>query len=65
MLTPEERYRFDLHGYIVVPGAVPGDNVERMIARSDEWHALDDSELPAPLKTYRDPSTKPFATFRA
>ena len=58
MLTPDEQYLFDLHGYLVLPGAVPQDDVDRMIARSDEWHALDDEDLPAPLKTYRDTGTK-------
>ena len=42
MLTEEEKWRFDLHGYLVLKQAVSPADVERMIARSDEWHALAD-----------------------
>ena len=59
MLTEEEKWRFDLHGYLVLKQAVSPADVERMIARSDEWHALEDVDLPEPLRTYRDSSTKP------
>lgn len=59
MLTAEEQWRFDLHGYIVLPQAVPPDDVARMVELCDEWHRLEDDDLPAPLSTYRDASTKP------
>ena len=59
MLTPDERYLFDLHGFIVLKQAIPPDEVRRMVALSDKWHAMTDAELPPPLWTYKDPSTKP------
>jgi hypothetical protein len=59
MLTEEEKWRFDLHGYLVLKQAVTPEDVRYMVQLCDEWHAKEDSELPAPLKTYRDTSTKP------
>ena len=59
MLTEEEKWWFDLHGYLVLQGAVPQADVKRMVELCDIWHALDDNELPPPLKTYRDVNTKP------
>jgi hypothetical protein len=59
MLTEEEKWRFDLHGYLVLKQAVSATDVRRMLELSDEWHARDDADLPAPLHTYKDPSTKP------
>jgi ectoine hydroxylase-related dioxygenase (phytanoyl-CoA dioxygenase family) len=59
MLTDAERWRFDLHGYLVLEQAVAPEDVERMVELCEEWHGLDDDDLPAPLRTYRDASTKP------
>ena len=59
MLTEEEKWSFDLHGYLVLKDAVPKEDVKRMVELCDTWHALDDSELPPPLKSYRDVNTKP------
>ena len=59
MLTEEEKWSFDLHGYLVLKRAVPQVDVKRMVELCDTWHALDDSELPLPLKTYQDANTKP------
>jgi hypothetical protein len=59
MLTEEEKWHFDLQGYLLLKQAVPREDVERMRQLSDQWHAMDDSELPAPLNTYRDAGTKP------
>lgn len=58
MLTEEEKWWFDLHGYIVLEQAVPQEDVKRMVELCDTWHALDDSELPPPLKSYSHSSTK-------
>ena len=46
-------------GTEVLKQTVPREDIGRMRQLSEQWHALDASELPAPLKTYRDPSTKP------
>lgn len=59
MLTDEEKWRFDLHGYLVLKGAVSPQDVRRMVELSDDWHAREDTDLPEPLTTYRDASTKP------
>ena len=59
MLTEEEKWSFDLHGFLVLKGAVSRDDVKRMVELCDTWHALEDSELPPPLRTYWDVNTKP------
>lgn len=59
MLTEAEKWLFDLHGYLVLKQAVAPEDVRRMVELSDAWHACDDADLPAPLKSYSDPSTKP------
>jgi hypothetical protein len=58
MLTHEEKYHFDLHGYIVLKGVVPPEDIGRMIGLCDEWHGLDEADLPVPLRTYTDKNTK-------
>lgn len=59
MLTDEEKWFFDLHGYLVLNQAVQEKDVQRMVELCDTWHGMEDSELPAPLRSYRDASTKP------
>ena len=59
MLTEEEKWHFDIQGYLVLRNAVSPEDVARMRQLADEWHALEESELPPPLWTYRDASTKP------
>ncbi|MCH8295159.1 phytanoyl-CoA dioxygenase family protein [Candidatus Poribacteria bacterium] len=59
MLTEYEKWHFDLLGYIVLKGAVPQEDVKRMVELCDTWHALPDSELRPPLQSYRDPETHP------
>ena len=59
MLSEEEKWHFDLQGYLILKQAVPCEDLEYMRQLSEQWHGLDDSELPPPLTTYRDPSTKP------
>ena len=59
MLTEEEKWSFDLHGFLVLKDVVSREDVKRMVELCDTWHALDDSELPPPLRTYWDVNTKP------
>ena len=59
MLTDQEKWRFDLHGYLLLKGAVPADDVARMVELSNDWHNRSEEDLPEPIKTYQDPSTKP------
>ena len=58
MLTEDEKWHFDIQGYVILPQAISSGDVKRMLELSDEWHALDDNELPEPISTYRDPNTK-------
>ncbi|MCX5662986.1 MAG: phytanoyl-CoA dioxygenase family protein [Planctomycetota bacterium] len=59
MMTAEEKYLFDLHGFIVVRNAVPAADVNRMVELCDAWHALPDAKLPPPLRSYDEKSRKP------
>lgn len=58
MMTHEEKYLFDLHGFVVLRNAVPAADVQRMLDVGEAWHALPDDKLPAPLKTYHDRNTQ-------
>lgn len=55
MMTAEEKYLFDLHGFIVLKQAVPAAEVRRMVELCDRWHAVPDEQLPPPLTSYRHP----------
>lgn len=59
MMTAEEKYLFDLHGFIVLRDVLSPEDLRRAVELTDRWHALPDEELPEPLYTYRDPTTKP------
>jgi hypothetical protein len=59
MLTEKEKWLFDLHGFLHLENAVPAEDLARMVELCDDWHSKEDSELPPPLGTYSDPSTKP------
>lgn len=61
MLTPEEKWFFDLTGYIVLPQVVSPEDVQRMLELGDAWHDLPDEQLPPPLWTYCDAHTEPTA----
>ena len=39
-------------GFIVVPGVVGAEDLSEMCELCDAWHAVPDSELPPPLKSY-------------
>jgi len=59
MMTEEEKWHFDLFGYIVLKGAIPAEDVQRMVELANQWQALPDSQLVAPLRSYRDPVDYP------
>ena len=59
MLSDQEKWQFDLYGYLLLKQAVSPQDVDHMVQLCDQWQAKDDSELPAPLKSYSDASTKP------
>ncbi|MBM3263729.1 MAG: phytanoyl-CoA dioxygenase family protein [candidate division Zixibacteria bacterium] len=61
MLTEDEKWIFDLQGYLVLRKVVSDNDLAIMTERSDEWHALSDRELPPPLRSYEDPEKHPKA----
>jgi hypothetical protein len=52
MLSTYEKWHFDLMGYIVLPQAVPSNDIDRMRELGLEWAQKPDEELPPPLATY-------------
>ena len=59
MMTEEEKWHFDLFGYIVLKQAIPVEDVQRMVELANQWQALPDSELAPPLRSYRNPIDHP------
>lgn len=55
MLTENEKWFFDLQGYLVLKQVVPKEDIQRMRDLCDAWNLLPDSELPAPLRSYSAP----------
>ena len=49
MLTTEEKWFFDHHGFIHLRDVVPPDDLRRMIQLADVWHDMALEELPPPL----------------
>lgn len=61
MLTDNEKWLFDLHGFLVLREVVTSEDLKHMIALCDEWHGMDEKELPPPLCSYDDPKGNPTA----
>ena len=59
MLSDEEKWLFDLQGYLVLRQVLPATDLATMVACCDEWHALPDKDLPPPLRSYLDPASNP------
>lgn len=59
MMTPSEKWHFDLMGYIILKGAVPKEDIARMRELALEWATKPDEQLPAPLSTYGKPKFDP------
>jgi ectoine hydroxylase-related dioxygenase (phytanoyl-CoA dioxygenase family) len=55
-VTDEERYLFDLHGYLVVPGALDADDLAELNAEFDRRIAAGDPAAPV-LRFYDPPNT--------
>lgn len=49
MLTPEEKWFFDHHGFIILRQVVPPEDIELMIELGNQWHDMKLEELPPPL----------------
>ena len=61
MLTEEEKWLFDLHGYLILRQVVTVEDLIHMVKHCDRWHAMKESDLPPPLCSYSDPETEPTA----
>ncbi|MGY8827706.1 MAG: phytanoyl-CoA dioxygenase family protein [Candidatus Latescibacterota bacterium] len=59
MMTEYEKWHFDLMGYIVLPQAIPADDIDRMKELGLQWAQSPDEELPEPLATYGKPDFDP------
>ena len=49
MLTPDEQWFFDHHGFIILRKVVPPEDLKRMIKLANWWHEVTLNELPPPL----------------
>ena len=49
MLTPDEKWFFDHHGFIILHQVVPPDDIQLMIELGNRWHDMTLEELPPPL----------------
>ncbi|MDE0634941.1 MAG: phytanoyl-CoA dioxygenase family protein [Candidatus Poribacteria bacterium] len=49
MLTPEEKWFFDHHGFIILRNIVPSEDIQLMIELGNLWHDMTLEELPPPL----------------
>ncbi len=49
MLTSEEKWFFDHHGFLILRNVVPRKDIELMIELGNRWHAMRLEELPPPL----------------
>lgn len=53
MLTEEEKWRFDLQGFMVLRQVIPSDALKQMLAVLEHWLAIDETQIPAPLVRHR------------
>ncbi len=49
MLTSEEKWFFDHHGFIILQQVVPAEDIQLMIEFGNRWHDMALEELPSPL----------------
>ena len=54
MLTDQEKWYFDHHGFIILPQVILGDDIERMLELGDRWHGMPLEDLPHPLTSTAD-----------
>jgi len=52
-LTEEEKWYFDLRGYLVLEDVIAPEELQRMLAVIEHWLAVDEREIPAPLVRHR------------
>jgi hypothetical protein len=48
-LTEEEKWYFDLHGFLVLRNVIPKDEIEEMLKVFQQWLTIDEADIPPPL----------------
>ena len=54
MLTDQEKWYFDHHGFIILPQVILGGDIEWMLELGDRWHGMPLEDLPHPLTSTAD-----------
>ncbi|MEE2617937.1 MAG: hypothetical protein VX677_04900 [Candidatus Poribacteria bacterium] len=47
-LTEEEKWYFDLHGFLVLKGIITSESLKQMLNIIQNWLKMDESDLPPP-----------------
>ena len=53
LLTEEEKWQFDLHGYLHLKGVIKPDRLVAMLEVINHWLAVDAVEVPKSVCRYR------------
>ncbi|MYA77857.1 MAG: phytanoyl-CoA dioxygenase family protein, partial [Gemmatimonadetes bacterium] len=53
LLTEEEKWHFDLHGYLHLRGVIAPDRLARILEVVAHWLSVDEPEIPAPVFRHR------------
>ena len=57
-LTEEEKWYFDLHGFLVLRNVIPKDEIAEMLEVLRHWLTIDESAIPPPLHRGRQEPCK-------
>ena len=57
-LTEEEKWYFDLHGFLVLRNVIPKDEIEEMLKVLRHWLTIDEADIPPPLDRGRQEPCK-------
>lgn len=57
-LTEEEKWYFDLHGFLVLRDVIPKGEVAEMLKVLQHWLTIDEADIPPPLKRSRQEPCK-------
>ena len=68
-LTEDEKWYFDLHGFLVLRNVIPKDKIEAMLRVLQHWLTIDESDIPPPLHRGRQEpcqnTYKPYPIWRS
>ena len=57
-LTEEEKWYFDLHGFLVLKGIITSESLKQMLNIIQNWLKMDESDLPPPVTRGRQEPCK-------